>query len=137
MEIDSDFNLYEENKSHNDLKGIKIRTDCSCFPSHRALILVGLYLFGIIMGVFSAFILKKTAFRGEAVPFVMELPNYRMPGLKNVAQLHHRLYTPCVAAIAAVRRELGAKWAITMALAQCAFAWLISLAVYMIANVFC
>lgn len=214
------------------------------FPSHRALILVGLYLFGIIMGVFSAFILKKTAFRGEAVPFVMELPNYRMPGFKNVAQLlwekakdfltraftvifiasiviwflrtfnmhlgiaaspHESmlakvaglvspvfrpmgygdwriatalitgfmakesvvstltvlfgttemlteivsiasafallvfclLYTPCVAAIAAVRRELGTKWAITIALAQCAFAWLISLAVYMIANVFC
>lgn len=207
------------------------------FPSHRALILVGLYVFGVLMGIVSAFILKKSAFRGEAVPFVMELPNYRMPGLKNVAQLlwekakdfltraftvifiasiviwflrtfdmHFELaasphdsilamvsglvapvfrpmgfgdwrittalitgfmakesvvstltvlfgetkvltdilsiasafallvfcllYTPCVAAIAAVRRELGSKWAVMIAVMQCVIAWVISLLVY-------
>ncbi len=207
------------------------------FPSHRALILVGLYVFGVLMGIVSAFILKKSAFRGEAVPFVMELPNYRMPGLKNVAQLlwekakdfltraftvifiasiviwflrtfdmhfglaaspHDSilamvsglvapvfrpmgfgdwrittalitgfmakesvvstltvlfgetkvltdilsiasafallvfclLYTPCVAAIAAVRRELGSKWAVMIAVMQCVIAWVISLLVY-------
>ena len=57
------------------------------FPSHKALIMTGLYLLGIITAVFVAFLFKKTIFKGEAVPFVMELPNYRIPGLKNVAQL--------------------------------------------------
>ena len=212
------------------------------FPSYKALIMIGLYLFGVIMGIITAFMLKKTAFRGEAVPFVMELPNYRMPGIKNVGQLlwekakdflvkaftiifvttiviwflrtfnlhfgiaadsHDSilagvagliapvfspmgfgdwrittalitgfmakesvvstltvlfgegvvlaeviptasalallvfclLYTPCVAAIAAVRRELGAKWAVGIAFMQCAIAWVVSLAVYAVAGV--
>ena len=49
--------------------------------------MIGLYLFGILMGIITAYVSKKTIFKGEAVPFVMELPNYRMPGLKNVARL--------------------------------------------------
>lgn len=49
--------------------------------------MVGLYFFGIFVGIITAMIFKSTMFKGEAVPFVMELPNYRMPGLKNVAQL--------------------------------------------------
>lgn len=57
------------------------------FPGHGALIMVGLYFFGILMGILMALILKRTIFKGEAVPFVMELPNYRMPGAKNVCQL--------------------------------------------------
>ena len=57
------------------------------FPKHGALVMIGLYLFGIIMGILMALIFKKTAFKGEAVPFVMELPNYRMPGAKNVLHL--------------------------------------------------
>ena len=57
------------------------------FPEHTALVMVGLYFLGILIGVAVAFLLKGTVFRGEAVPFVMELPNYRLPGLKNVAQL--------------------------------------------------
>jgi ferrous iron transport protein B len=57
------------------------------FPGHSGLIMVGLYFTGIVVGILMALISKNTAFRGEAVPFVMELPNYRMPGLKNVAQL--------------------------------------------------
>ena len=57
------------------------------FPEHAALLMVGLYFLGILIGVAVAFLLKGTVFRGEAVPFVMELPNYRLPGLKNVAQL--------------------------------------------------
>ena len=57
------------------------------FPGRGGLIMTGLYLFGILMGVLAALIAKKTMFRGEAVPFVMELPNYRMPGARNVAQL--------------------------------------------------
>ena len=57
------------------------------FPEHAALVMVGLYFLGILVGVAVAFLLKGTLFRGEAVPFVMELPNYRLPGLKNVAQL--------------------------------------------------
>ena len=199
------------------------------FPGHGALIMVGLYFFGIMIGILVALIFKSTLFRGEAVPFVMELPNYRMPGLKNVGQLlwdkakdflqraftviflativicflqtfdiHLQivqnsqnsilalvasyiapifkplgfgdwristalitgfiakesvvstlmvlvgdgitglltvgtaapllvfclLYTPCVAAIAAVRRELGGKWAAGMVLMQCLIAWI-------------
>lgn len=57
------------------------------FPGHGALIMVGLYFFGILAGILMALILKRTLFKGEAVPFVMELPNYRMPGAKNVCQL--------------------------------------------------
>ena len=57
------------------------------FPGKGALIMVGLYLLGIIVGILAALIAKNTAFQGEAVPFVMELPNYRMPGAKNVAHL--------------------------------------------------
>ena len=49
--------------------------------------MVGLYFLGILVGIGMAFLLKGTLFKGEAVPFVMELPNYRLPGLKNVAQL--------------------------------------------------
>ncbi len=49
--------------------------------------MIGLYVFGIVMGILMALIFKKTAFKGEAVPFVMELPNYRMPGAKNVLHL--------------------------------------------------
>ena len=198
------------------------------FPGHGGLIMVGLYFLGIAIGILVALIFKSTLFRGEAVPFVMELPNYRMPGLKNVGQLlwdkakdflqraftviflativiwflqtfdlHFRivqdsqnsilallasyiaplfkplgfgdwristalitgfiakesvvstltvlvgegitslltvgaagsllvfclLYTPCIAAIASVRRELGGKWAVCMVLMQCAIAW--------------
>lgn len=47
----------------------------------------GLYVLGILTGILIAFLYKGTLFRGEPVPFVMELPNYRMPGAKNVAQL--------------------------------------------------
>jgi ferrous iron transport protein B len=57
------------------------------FPQHSGLIMVGLYFLGIIVGILVALVFKGTMFRGEAVPFVMELPNYRMPGAKNVAQL--------------------------------------------------
>ena len=57
------------------------------FPKHGALVMIGLYVLGIVMGIFMALIFKKTAFKGEAVPFVMELPNYRMPGAKNVLHL--------------------------------------------------
>lgn len=57
------------------------------FPKYQALVMIGMYFGGIILGVLVAFVGKHTAFRGEAVPFVMELPNYRLPGLKNVAQL--------------------------------------------------
>lgn len=57
------------------------------FPKYKALIMMGLYFFGIICGIISAVIMRKTMFKGEAVPFVMELPNYRLPGAKNVARL--------------------------------------------------
>lgn len=57
------------------------------FPRHRALVMVGLYFIGILIGILVAFLLKGTLFKGEPVPFVMELPNYRLPGIKNVAQL--------------------------------------------------
>lgn len=213
------------------------------FPEHSALVMIGLYVFGIIMAIITALVLKKTAFRGEPVPFVMELPNYRMPGLKNVAHLlwdkakdflqraftvifiativiwflqsfdmrfnlvsdssqsilamlsgiiapvflplgfgdwrfttalisgfmakesvvstltvlfgsaaalHEvltvssalsllvfcLLYTPCVAAIASVKRELGDKWAAAMVIGQCGIAWAASFAVYMISSLF-
>ena len=57
------------------------------FPGRGGLVMVGLYFLGIVIGILVALIFKSTLFRGEAVPFVMELPNYRMPGLKNVGQL--------------------------------------------------
>ena len=207
----------------------------SFFPGKGALIIIGLYLLGIIIGIVTALISKRFFFKGEAVPFVMELPNYRMPGIKNVAQLMWEkakdflvkaftiifvativiwflqtfnlhlglaadpqdsilakvagfvapifmplgfgdwrvvtalitgfmakesvvstltiltegniagflstaaamsllvfclLYTPCVAAIASVKRELGRKWALFMVLLQCGVAWLASFLVY-------
>lgn len=205
------------------------------FPDKGGIIMTGLYFLGIVVGILVALVFKSTIFKGEAVPFVMELPNYRMPGLKNVAQLlwekakdfitkaftvillativvwflqsfdfrlnlvtdssesimakissliapifrpiglgdwrivtsfisgfmakesvvstmeilfgggitaaltkqaaismlvFSLLYTPCVAAIAAIKRELGAKWAITVVFFQCAIAWLFSLIFY-------
>lgn len=213
------------------------------FPKHGALVMIGLYVFGIVMGIVMALIFKKTAFKGEAVPFVMELPNYRMPGGKNVLHLlwdkakdflqraftviflatiliwflqnfdtglnmvadsqnsilalaagalapvfvpvgfgdwrivtalisgfmakesvvssltvlfgstaalqgslstvgagallvFCLLYTPCVAAIASVKRELGGKWAIAMVVGQCVLAWLSAFAVYQIGMFF-
>ncbi len=57
------------------------------FPKYSGLIMVGLYFLGIIAGIIVALVTKSTVFNGEAVPFVMELPNYRMPGVKNVAYL--------------------------------------------------
>ena len=58
------------------------------FPrKYQALVMVGLYLFGIVCGILYALILKKTKFKGEPVPFVMELPNYRLPSAKSVVQL--------------------------------------------------
>ena len=205
------------------------------FPGKGGIIMTGLYFLGIVVGILVALVFKSTIFKGEAVPFVMELPNYRMPGFKNVAQLlwekakdfitkaftiillativvwflqsfdfrlnlvtdssesimakissliapifrpiglgdwrivtsfisgfmakesvvstmeilfgggitaaltkqaaismlvFSLLYTPCVAAIAAIKRELGAKWAITVVFFQCAIAWLFSLIFY-------
>lgn len=57
------------------------------FPEHGALVMIALYLFGIVAGVVMALVMKGSLFQGEPVPFVMELPNYRMPGIKNVALL--------------------------------------------------
>ena len=57
------------------------------FPEHAALVMVSLYFLGIVVGILMAILLKSSVFKGEAVPFVMELPNYRLPGLKNVVQL--------------------------------------------------
>lgn len=57
------------------------------FPKQGGLVMTGLYVLGIVVGVLIAFLFKNTLFKGEAVPFVMELPNYRLPGLKNVSQL--------------------------------------------------
>ena len=207
------------------------------FEKQKWLIITGLYLLGIIVGILVALVLKKTRFKGEAVPFVMELPNYRLPGAKNVLRLlwekakdflqraftvifiativlwflqhfdfhlsmtddsqgsilsviagfiapiftpvglgdwrlvtslmsgfiakesvvaatkvlypgsvsaaissltavsmlvFSLLYTPCVAAIASVKREMGHKWAVGMVLWQCAVAYLITMAVYYI-----
>ncbi len=210
------------------------------FPRYGWLIIIGLYLLGILTGILAALISRKTLFRGEAVPFVMELPNYRMPSPKNVAQLLwekskdflHRafsviliativvwflktfdfrlnlvtdshdsilanlagllvpvmkpiglgdwrivtslisgflakesvvsimetlfgdglaslgslaaasmlafslLYTPCVAAIAAIRRELGGKWAAGVVIWQCLIAWVVALLVRLIGSLF-
>ena len=215
------------------------------FPGKGALVMIGLYIFGILTGILTALIAKRTVFKGEAVPFVMELPNYRMPGLKNVGHLlwdkakdfltraftvifmativiwflrnfsfslqmvgdenaqesilaviagtlspvftplgfgdwrvttalitgfiakesvvstitvlvgegsaltallgtasvlslliFCLLYTPCVAAIASIKRELGRKWACGMILFQCSVAWVMALIVYLVANLF-
>lgn len=57
------------------------------FPHCGALVMIGLYFGGILMGILTALAMKGTLFKGEPVPFVMELPNYRMPGAKNVLQL--------------------------------------------------
>ena len=57
------------------------------FPKHAALVMIGLYVLGIIVAILAALLYKDTLFKGEAVPFVMELPNYRLPGAKNVARL--------------------------------------------------
>ena len=207
------------------------------FPGKGALIMIGLYLFGILTGIIFALISKATVFKGEAVPFVMELPNYRMPGARNVLQLLWEkakdflsraftviflativiwflrtfspgfalaadagdsilamvsgliapvftplgfgdfriatalitgfiakesvvatltvlfgstqalnevlntaaagallifclLYTPCVAAIASVKRELGGKWALAMVFMQCGIAWIMAFIVH-------
>lgn len=211
------------------------------FPKRGALVMIGLYVFGIVMGILMALIFKKTTFKGEAVPFVMELPNYRLPGAKNVGHLlwdkakdflqraftvifiativiwflqnfdmglnmvsdsqnsilalvagvlapiflpvgfgdwrivtalisgfmakesvvssltvlfgssaalqgtltvagaaallvFCLLYTPCVAAIASVKRELGGKWAAAMVFGQCLIAWVVAFVVYQIAG---
>ena len=207
------------------------------FPEYSGLIMVALYFGGIVVGILVAMIAKNSIFRGDAVPFVMELPNYRMPGAKNVLQLlwdkakdflqraftviflatiivwflttfspHLNmvteskdsilagiagviapvfaplgfgdwristalitgfiakesvvstlsilfgtttaltslistkaaaallvfclLYTPCIAAIASIRRELGQKWAIGVVILQCAIAWVCAFAMY-------
>ena len=209
------------------------------FPRYAALVMIGLYFVGIAIGILFALLLKSSAFKGEAVPFVMELPNYRLPGVKNVTQLLWEkskdflqraftviflativiwflqnfslnlsrvsdsqdsilatlagiltplfaplgfgdwristaliagfmakesvvstlmvlfgsqealhtiltplgaasllifclLYTPCVAAIASVKRELGGKWAVGMVVGQCAIAWICAVAVKVI-----
>lgn len=209
------------------------------FKKHGGLIMVSLYIFGIIMGILIAFLYKETMFKGEAVPFVMELPNYRIPAPKNVCQLlwekakdflqrafsviliatviiwflqsfdtHFNrvsesensilavvagiispvlktaglddwrittalisgfmakesvvstleilfaggiktalnsvtaisllvfslLYTPCVAAIASIKRELGTKWAVIVVVWQCVIAWFVSTVVYLVGN---
>ncbi len=57
------------------------------FPRYAGFVMIGLYLLGILTGIITAHLFKKTLFKGEAVPFVMELPNYRLPGAKNVGQL--------------------------------------------------
>ena len=210
------------------------------FPRQGWLIITGLYVFGILEGVLAAFVFKNTLFRGEAVPFVMELPNYRFPSPRNVGQLlwekakdflsrafsiiliativvwflssfsfgldlvedskdsilaavsgvlvpvmrpvglgdwrivtslisgfmakesvvsvmetlfgrgvatigalsaasmlvFSLLYTPCVAAVAAIRRELGHKWAIGVVIGQCVLAWIVALIVRLIGAAF-
>lgn len=57
------------------------------FPNHAALVMILLYLLGILMSIGTALLMRRTLFKGEPVPFVMELPNYRMPGAKNVLRL--------------------------------------------------
>jgi ferrous iron transport protein B len=57
------------------------------FPKYSGLVMVGLYLLGILVGILFALVAKRTMFKGEPVPFVMELPNYRLPGVKNVSRL--------------------------------------------------
>ena len=209
------------------------------FPGRGGLIMAGLYILGIVMGILIALFYKGTLFKGEAVPFVMELPNYRLPGFKNVSQLlwekakdflqrafsvilvatvvvwflqsfdlhlnmvtdsqnsilatiagmiaplfqplglgdwrictslisgfmakesvvstleilfagnvntalstlsaasllvFSLLYTPCVAAIASIKRELGQRWAIGVVVWQCVIAWLAAFAVHLIGS---
>lgn len=211
------------------------------FPKHGALVMIALYFGGILMGILMALLMGHTMFSGEAVPFVMELPNYRLPGAKNVGHLlwdkakdflqraftviflatmviwflqsfnlHLNmvsdsrdsilamvagviaplfapmgladwristalitgflakesvvstlsilfgstaaltsditplsaasllvfclLYTPCVAAIASIKRELGSKWAISVVILQCAIAWIAAFLVYLIGS---
>ena len=211
------------------------------FPGKEALVMILLYAGGIVMGILTALLMKQSLFRGEPVPFVMELPNYRMPGAKNVMQLlwekakdflqraftvifiatiaiwflqnfdfHFNmvsdsqdsilamvagciapvfkplgfgdwrvstalitgfiakesvvstlsvllpasgtiysiltplgaaalllfclLYTPCVAAVAAVKRELGGKWAVAVVIGQCIIAWIVAFLVRGIGN---
>ncbi|MCI7262667.1 MAG: ferrous iron transport protein B [Clostridiaceae bacterium] len=213
------------------------------FPGHGAVVMISLYLIGIVMGILMALLMSHTMFQGQAVPFVMELPNYRMPGAKNVTQLLWEkakdflqraftvifvatiliwflqtfdlhlnvvtdsqtsilavisgwiaplltplglgdwristsliagfiakesvvstlsilfgsteamlevlsplaalsllvfclLYTPCVAAVAAVRQELGGKWAILVVFGQCMIAWIAALVVRYIGILF-
>lgn len=210
------------------------------FPKQGGLVMTGLYILGIAVGILIAFLFKNTLFKGEAVPFVMELPNYRLPGLKNVSQLlwekakdflqkaftvifvatvlvwflqsfnlqfdmvkdssqsilamiagwiapvfaplglqdwrivtslisgfmakesvvstlqvlfvggvHSALttlsaasllvfcliYSPCVAAIASIKRELGARWAIGVVAWQCVLAWILAFIVHVIGSV--
>jgi len=209
------------------------------FPGYGWLIITGLYLLGILTGILIAFIFKSTLFKGEAVPFVMELPNYRVPTARNVAHLLwekssdfiHRafsvilmatiivwflssfdfgfnlvdnshnsilaaisgvlvpvfkpiglgdwrivtslisgfmakesvvsvmetlfagqiaslgvltavsmlvfslLYTPCVAAVASIKRELGSRWAVGVVVWQCVIAWIMTLLVRLIAGI--
>lgn len=209
------------------------------FPKHGAIFMIGLYFIGILVGILAALLMRETLFKGEAVPFVMELPNYRLPSAKNVAQLLWEkakdflqraftiifiativiwflqtfdtklnlvtnsqdsilamvaswitpifaplgfgdwristalitgfmakesvvstisilfkstanlvsalsplaalsllifclLYTPCVAAIASIKRELGGKWAILVVFGQCLIAWIAAFLVYTI-----
>lgn len=207
------------------------------FPGRGGLIMAGLYLFGIVTGILIAFLYKGTLFQGEPVPFVMELPNYRLPGVRNVAQLlwekakdflqkafsvilvatvvvwflqsfdlrlnmvknsadsilaevssllvpvfaplglgdwrictalisgfmakesvvstlevlfggsigsvltplsaasllvFSLLYTPCVAAVASIKRELGGKWAVGVVFWQCAVAWIAAMLVRLV-----
>ena len=213
------------------------------FPRYKALVMLGLYLLGILVGILAALVMKGTAFRGKPVPFVMELPNYRLPSLKNVGLLLWEkardflqraftviflativiwflqtfdtrlnvvtdngasllalvgrllaplfaplgfgdwrcvtalisgfiakesvvstlqvllggaalsslfplrsavsflvftlLYTPCVAAIATIRRELGSRWAtLGVVVMQCTVAWVVSFLAYAIAGAF-
>lgn len=213
------------------------------FPKYSGLIMVGLYFTGIVMGILVALVSRATMFKGEAVPFVMELPNYRLPGAKNVAQLlwdkakdflqraftvifiativiwflqtfdlHLNmvtdsqdsilavaagliapvfaplgfgdwristsliagfmakesvvstlsvlfgttenlltcltplaaasllvfclLYTPCVAAVSSIKRELGGKWAVAIVVEQCVLAWVMAFVVRLVGMVF-
>ena len=170
----------------------------SFFPKKGGLIMAGLYLLGILVGILVAFLYNGTLFKGDPVPFVMELPNYRLPGAKNVTQLlwekakgclapvfkplglgdwrictalisgfmakesvvstlevlfsgsitsvltplaaasllaFSLLYTPCVAAIASVKRELGGRWAAFVVLWQCAIAWIVAWIVHLIGGI--
>lgn len=213
------------------------------FPKYSGLIMVGLYFTGIVVGILVALVSRATMFKGEAVPFVMELPNYRLPGAKNVAQLlwdkakdflqraftvifiativiwflqtfdlHLNmvtdsqdsilavaagliapvfaplgfgdwristsliagfmakesvvstlsvlfgttenlltcltplaaasllvfclLYTPCVAAVSSIKRELGGKWAVAIVVEQCVLAWVMAFVVRLVGMVF-
>lgn len=211
------------------------------FPGKGGLIMSGLYILGILCGILVALVFKKTLFKGEAVPFVMELPNYRLPGARNVALLlwekakdflqraftvifmgtilvwflqsfnlkftvvadsqdsilahlagfivpvfrpaglgdwkictslisgivakesvvstmeilfgdvssavssltvasllvFSLLYTPCIAAVYAIRRELGKRWAFFVVVGQCVFAWIMAFLVHFIGSFFC